>query len=135
MPVLWTVPGLVRFTRGIDVVRYGSAIMNRPRRQKTSRWRGCASLLLAVTLVGFLSSCSKPSRDEVIAKDIQTRLALKPELKNTNIVVVVRNGKVTLRGKVPSETAHNVIEKLARQEAGVFAIDDQTSIDVAKREP
>lgn len=92
-------------------------------------------MLLAVTLVGFLSSCSKPSRDEVIAKDIQTRLALKPELKNTNIVVVVRNGKVTLRGKVPSETAHNVIEKLARQEAGVFAIDDQTSIDVAKREP
>jgi hypothetical protein len=103
--------------------------MNQPKLQKTDRWKSCAFLLFIVALFSFLGSCSKPNRDVAITKDIQAMLSLRPELKNADIVVLVRNGNVTLRGNVPSETARNALEKTARQEPGVLTIDDQTSIN------
>lgn len=98
------------------------------------RWKKCAFFLLTVALFGFLGSCSKPNRDVAITKDIQAMLSLRPELKNADIVVLVRNGNVTLRGNVRSETARNALEKTARQEPGVLTIDDQTSINATANE-
>jgi osmotically-inducible protein OsmY len=102
--------------------------------QQSQRWKSRICLLLTVVVVGLLGSCSQPSHDEVIMKDIQTMLALKPELTNVDVVLLVRNGNVTLRGQVPSETARDLLEKTVRQEPGVFLIDDQTSINATANE-
>ncbi len=109
-------------------------VMKQPKLQRTGRWKRYVFFLLICALFSFLGSCSKPNRDVAITKDIQTRLSLKPELKNMDIVILVRNGNVILRGNVPSETARNVLEKTARQEPGVLTIDDQTSINATANE-
>jgi len=44
-----------------------------------------SSFLLTVAVVGLLSSCSDLASDDVIAKDIQTRVASDPKTKNAEL--------------------------------------------------
>lgn len=86
------------------------------------------SLILFVTLsVG----CSRHPSDEHIQKDIETKAAADPETKDAAISVAAKEGKVTLKGKVPSEAAGRELKKIAQEEPGVSEVDDETSIDTS----
>jgi len=83
-------------------------------------------LLLSVALsVG----CSKHPTDEQIQSDIQTKVATDPEVKDSNVAVVAKEGKVTLTGKVKSATAEKKLQQIAKEEPGVSDVVDQTSVD------
>jgi hypothetical protein len=94
--------------------------------------RMAAVSVLSVALFGILISCSKPNSDDVIVKDIQTKVVAEPEAKDAEVSVVAQSGKVTLRGRVPSKAAQGKVEKIAQEEPGVTAVDDQTSIGTSE---
>ncbi len=60
----------------------------------------------------------QPSDDEIYDKD-RIRLAGDPDVKGNQLNVEVKDGVVTLRGKVPSERGKNKASKLARKVKGV----------------
>lgn len=88
--------------------------------------------VLSLALLGILSACSKPSSDDVIVKDIQTKVAAEPDAQKAEVNVAAKSGKVTLSGKVPTKAAQVKVEKIAQDEPGVTTVDDQTSVDATE---
>ncbi len=87
------------------------------------------SVLLVGALLGFLVACSRKSGDDVIAKDIQNKVATEPETKDSQVSVVVKDNKVTLSGKVSTPSAQQKLEQIAHEEPGVADVDDQTTVE------
>lgn len=85
-------------------------------------------LCLILTLAAWVG-CTSGSRDKQIQNDIQTKAASDPETKDCTITVAAKDGKVTLAGKVSSESAGKALEEIAKQEPGVTDVDDETSIE------
>jgi len=85
---------------------------------------GILSILLVLSL-----ACSRRASDEQIAKDIQDKAAVDPDLKESPVKVEAKDGKVTLSGKVRTPTAQKKLEQIAREEPGNAGLDDQTVID------
>jgi hypothetical protein len=83
---------------------------------------------LVLSVVLFVG-CSKHKTDEQIQSDIQTKVAADPEIKDSNVAVVAKEGKVTLTGKVKSATAEKKLQQIAKEEPGVSDVIDQTSVD------
>jgi hypothetical protein len=87
--------------------------------------------LLAV-LLGLSIACSKPKpSDDIITKDVQTKVAADPDTKDSQVTVAAKEGKVTLAGKVKTPVAQKKVEQIARQEPGVAAVDDQIAVESA----
>ncbi len=83
-------------------------------------------LMLSVALcVG----CSKHPTDQQIQSDIQTKVAADPEIKDSNVAVVAKEGKVTLSGKVKTANAEKKLQEIAKEEPGVSDVVDQTAVD------
>ena len=83
-------------------------------------------LLLSVALcVG----CSKHPSDEKIQSEIQAKVAADPEVKDSGVGVVAKEGKVTLTGKVKSTAVEKKLQEIAKEEPGVTDVVDQTSVD------
>ncbi len=83
-------------------------------------------LLLSVALcVG----CSKHPSDEKIQSEIQAKVAADPEVKDSGVGVVAKEGKVTLTGKVKSAAVEKKLQEIAKEEPGVTDVVDQTSVD------
>jgi hypothetical protein len=87
------------------------------------------SVLLLGVLMGFSVACSSHPSDDAIAKDIQNKVATDSETKESQVNVVAKEGKVTLSGKVSTPAAQQKVEQIAREEAGVAGVDDQTIIE------
>jgi hypothetical protein len=85
-------------------------------------------LVVLVTLLGFLISCSRHPSDEAIAQDIQTKVAADPETKNSDVSVAAKDGTIILSGKVTTQVAQQKLEQIARQEAGAARVEDQTAV-------
>jgi hypothetical protein len=83
--------------------------------------------LLAV-LLAFSFGCSSRPSDQIIAKDIQSKVAADPETKDSSVAVAAKQGNVTLNGKVKTVAAQQKVEQIARLEPGVVSIEDQTSV-------
>jgi hypothetical protein len=81
-------------------------------------------------LLGLSIACTKSSKpsDEVIAQDVQTKVAADPDTKDSQVTVAAKEGKVTLTGKVKTPTARKKVEQIAQEEPGVAAVDDQTAV-------
>lgn len=86
------------------------------------------SLVLVSALLGLSIGCSKRPNDAAMTKDIQNRVAVDPETKDSNVAVSATNGKVTLTGTAQSQAAQQKLEQIAREEPGTASVDDQTSI-------
>ncbi len=82
-----------------------------------------------VLSVALFVGCSKHPTDEQIQSDIQTKVAADPEIKDSSVAVVAKEGKVTLTGKVKSPTAEKKLQEIAKEEPGVSDVVDQTSVD------
>lgn len=91
--------------------------------------RGAAVFLVSL-LASILVSCNHS--DEMIARNIQRKAAADPEIQVSQLVVVARDGKVTLKGRAKTEAARARIQELARTEPGVWTVDDQIVADTER---
>jgi hypothetical protein len=73
--------------------------------------------------------CSKHPSDEKIQSEIQAKVAADPEVKDSGVGVVAKEGKVTLSGKVKSAAVEKKLQEIAKEEPGVTDVVDQTSVD------
>jgi BON domain len=84
--------------------------------------------LVAGALLAFAGACSKRPSDDTMAKDVQAKVAADPVAKDSDVNVSVKDGKITLKGNVKSQTTRQRVEQIARQEPGAASVDDQTSV-------
>ena len=86
------------------------------------------SLLFITALAGSPLGCRHAANDEAIAKDIQGKISADPDTKDSQVSVAAKDGKITLSGRVKSQTAQRKIEQITREESGTRTVDDQTLI-------
>ena len=86
------------------------------------------SLALLSVLLAFSLGCSSRPSDQIIAKDIQSKVAADPETKDSSVAVAAKQGNVTLTGNVKTVAAQQKVEQIARLEPGVVSLEDQTSV-------
>jgi hypothetical protein len=89
------------------------------------------SIALVITMLALLTGCSKRPDDETIAKDIQNKVAVDPDTKDSSVQVTANQGKVTLQGKVKTPAAQQKVEQIAKDEPGATGVDDQTMVEPA----
>ena len=87
------------------------------------------STLTLGVLMGFSVACSHRTSDDTIAKDIQNKVAADSDTKDSQVDVVVKDGKVTLSGRASTPASQRKIEQIAHEEPGTTAVDDQTTIE------
>ena len=87
------------------------------------------SVLILGALIGLSVACSHRPSDDAIAKDIQNKLAADSETKDAQVNVAVKDAKVTLSGKVSTPAAQKKVEQIAREEAEIAGVDDQTTTE------
>jgi len=81
------------------------------------------------TSLAFPASKDKmPVTDDSIRDQVMVHLASDPVVKGGNIVVVVKDGVVTLSGAVDSDQARHKAEKLAKRVKGVKSVVNQLTI-------
>jgi BON domain len=96
----------------------------------TQNMRNAAISIALVTAFLVVSiACSKRPSDDVIAKDIQSKIAADPATKDSDVQVTAKDGKVTLSGKAKSPAAQQRAEQIAREEPGTTGLDDETSLE------
>jgi len=86
-----------------------------------------ATLLISLLAVG-VAGCSKPVNDEMLAKDVQDKLATDPVTRDAAVNVTAKDGKVTLRGTVKDAATQQRMEQIAHQEPGAKGVEDQTAV-------
>ena len=90
--------------------------------------RKCGSLLGSLVLITMLFGCSRKASDEVIEKDIESKISSHPETQGSQVAVKSSRGNVKLTGTVKSNTAKKEAKKIAVEEPGVADVDDETSV-------
>jgi len=89
-------------------------------------------LVLIIFCLFFISlffACSrKPNDDDVIGRDIETKVSADPQTQDSQVAVESKQGKVKLTGKVKTQAARKQVEKIAKAEPGVSAVDDETTV-------
>src|SRR6516225_12173101 len=86
-----------------------------------------ATLLISLLVVG-VAGCSKPVNDEMLAKDVQDKLAADPVTRDAAVNVTAKDGKVTLRGTVKDAATQQRLEQIAHEEPGASGVEDQTAV-------
>lgn len=87
-------------------------------------------LTFALFLFTLPSVLAAPSNKEAISDDhihdeVMRRLADDPDVKGGNIDVAVKDGVVTLRGRVDGDKQKNKATKLTKKVRGVKSVDNQ----------
>lgn len=88
------------------------------------------SIFLALFLVAFTCAvvwADQPS-DDAIDDKVRIKLAGDPDVKVSQLTVAVKDGVVTLRGKVESEHVKNKASRLARKVKGVKNVVNEMTI-------
>jgi len=93
-----------------------------------------STMLLTVLLMSSISCAKKPS-DDVIAKEIETKVAADPDTRDSDVSVVAKEGKVIVTGKVKTPVAQKKVEQIAKEEPGATGLDDQTTVETAAATP
>ena len=87
------------------------------------------SVAMAMLFLALGTACSRRPSDETIAKDIQTKAAMDPDTRDSEVSVAAKEGKVTLSGNVKTQVAQQKLQQIAREEPGANDIDDQTTVE------
>jgi hypothetical protein len=85
-------------------------------------------ILCCLSFISLLIACSRKPNDDVIGRDIETKVSADPQTKDSQVAVESKQGKVKLTGTVKTPAARQQVEKIAKQEPGVSVVDDQTSV-------
>src|SRR5579864_2384170 len=86
------------------------------------------SIFCCLSLVSFFVACSRKPNDDVIGRDIETKVSADPQTQDSQVAVESKQGKVKLTGKVKTPAARQQVEKIAKAEPGVSTVDDETTI-------
>jgi outer membrane biosynthesis protein TonB len=97
--------------------------------------RSTTLLLAAVLALAFAAACNIAPNDAAIATDIKAKMFSDAQLKDSNLLVTVDKGQVTLAGSVPSDATRLAAYKLATEEKGVSKVNDQMTVEVAQAAP
>lgn len=85
-------------------------------------------LVLLMTLVTAAMAGKQPVNDDYLVDTIRARLAADQVVKGGAIDVDVKDGVVTLKGKVEDEKQKSKAEKIAKKVNGVKSVDNQITI-------
>ncbi|MCC6539267.1 MAG: BON domain-containing protein [Bryobacterales bacterium] len=88
--------------------------------------RSLATFLLAASL---LLAQKSPTSDDALYDQVRLRLTKDPAVNGGALTVDVKQGVVTIRGKVRTERARQKAEKLAKKVKGVKSVDNQLAVD------
>lgn len=87
--------------------------------------------LLSILLIAFLivpMLVAQTKVDDKIYNDLKARLADDPDVKGAAIEVTVKDGAVTLQGKVGDTFARDKATKVAKKVKGVKSVDNQLKL-------
>ena len=86
-------------------------------------------LFCCLSFISLFVACSRKPSDDVIGRDIETKVSADPEAKDSQVAVESNRGNVKLTGKVKSPAARQQVEKIAKAERGVSTVDDETTVE------
>ncbi|MCX6612940.1 MAG: BON domain-containing protein [Acidobacteria bacterium] len=88
-------------------------------------------LIVVATLFALMlpAVAQKKNSDEQIYDQVRMRLANDPDIKGGNLNVDVKNGVVTVKGRVDKERAQQKIEKVAKKVKGVSSVVNQVKVE------
>jgi osmotically-inducible protein OsmY len=86
------------------------------------------SLVLVFTLFSTTFAAPKPVSDDFISDTIRQKLAADQVVKGGAIEVVVKDGAVTLRGKVEEERQKKKAEAIAKRVGGVKSVANEIQL-------
>lgn len=87
-------------------------------------------LFLTLALVAApLAALQKGVSDDAITDNVRRKLANDPDVKGGALQVDVKNGVVTVKGKVKTEKARSKAEKLIRKVKGVTGVQNELVVD------
>jgi hyperosmotically inducible protein len=84
--------------------------------------------VLLLTLLSTVLVAGKPTSDDFISDTIRQKLAADQVVKGGAIDVIVKDGAVTLQGKVADEKQKNKAEKIAKKVNGVKSVVNQITL-------
>jgi len=84
-------------------------------------------LLAFVLIVPLLVAQGTPT-DDRIYDEVRRKLANDADVKGAGLEVIVKDGAVTLRGRVHTERAKEKAEKIAKKVKGVSSVTNQLKI-------
>jgi osmotically-inducible protein OsmY len=89
----------------------------------------CFSLILLLLMPLLVAAQSKKySEDDRIYDEVRRKLANDVDVKGAGFEVIVKDGAVTLQGKVHTEKGKEKAEKIAKKVKGVVSVDNKLKI-------
>jgi len=85
-----------------------------------------------LAIISVSIACSRTPSDETVAQDIEKKVSAEPQAQPAQVTVEAKGSKVTLKGTAKSEAARQAVERIAHEEQGVTAVDDQVSVECEK---
>jgi osmotically-inducible protein OsmY len=86
------------------------------------------TLLLVLSLMLPLLVAQGNKTDDRIYNEVHRKLANDVVVKGAALEVIVKNGAVTLRGKVATEKARDKAESIAKKVKGVTSVDNKLTL-------
>jgi osmotically-inducible protein OsmY len=86
------------------------------------------ALLMVFTLFVPLLVAQSSKIDDRIYDEVRRRLANDADVKGAALEVDVKNGAVTLKGKVHTEKAREKAERITKKVKGVVSVDNKLGI-------
>jgi len=84
-----------------------------------------AVILLFSSLLTPLFAADKTPSDDAVYDQIQLRLSADPDVGARDIKIVVKDGAVTLTGKVRNDNQRDKAAKIVKKVKGVRAVDNK----------
>ena len=88
-------------------------------------------LVVLATMLALLipASAQKKQDDATLYDMVKMRLANDPDIKGGNLDVDVKNGVVTVKGRVSKEQARAKVDKVAKKVKGVTSVVNQVKVE------
>jgi len=86
-------------------------------------------ILSVMICIAMITSCRHKPDDVAISKDIQSKISADLSTQSSQVAVESKEGQVTLKGTVKNSGVRKEIVKMAKDEPGVTAVDDQTTTE------
>ena len=86
-------------------------------------------MLLMITLaVPMLIAQQTVNADDRISDDVRQRLASNPDVRGAALDVTVKDGVVTIKGRVHTEKGRKKATEITKKVKGVFNVDNQLKL-------
>jgi osmotically-inducible protein OsmY len=87
-----------------------------------------ALLLLTTLALPMLIAQTKAGSDDRISDDVRQRLASNPDVRGAALDVTVKDGVVTIQGRVHTEKGRKKATEIAKKVKGVVNVDQQLKL-------